>query len=91
VVGGGVRSGIARSEQPGQRFAAGDLGAVQKHQQRVMTPGLLPGRGRVLLVVGMVDGDGGIDIQMQPLARIRRGPGRPCRGPRVSPGRPDSG
>jgi hypothetical protein len=30
-----------------------------------MSPGLA-GRGRLLFFVGMVDGDGGIDIQMQP-------------------------
>jgi len=33
-----------------------------KHQQRVMAQGSLPGRGRVLLVAGVIDGDGGIDI-----------------------------
>ena len=34
------------SQQPGQRFPIGDLRTVQKRQQRVMTQGLLPGRGR---------------------------------------------
>ena len=32
-----------------------------------MTEGLLPGRGLISPVVGMVDGDGGVDIEMQPL------------------------
>ena len=56
-----------------------------------MTPGLLPGRGRAFLVVGMVDGDGGIDIDMQPLTRRRRRPGRPRRRPGVRAGGSDTG
>jgi hypothetical protein len=38
VVGGGITPRVAGSQQPGHCFAAGDLGTVQKHQQRVMTP-----------------------------------------------------
>jgi hypothetical protein len=37
VVGGRVRAGIARAQHPGQCFAIGDLGPVQKHQQQMMT------------------------------------------------------
>ena len=56
-----------------------------------MTPGPLPGRGRVLLVVGMVDGDGGIDIEVQPFTCRRGSPGSPRRGPRVCAGSTDPG
>ena len=79
------------SQQPGQRFAAGDLGAVQKRQQRVMTQGLLPGRGRVLLVVGVVDDDGGIDIEVQPFTRAPGPPRPPTPPPGLRAGRPDPG
>src|SRR5258705_5007378 len=57
----------------------------------MMTPGPLPGRGSVLLVIGMVDGDGGIDIQVQPLTYNRRCTGRPRRRPSVRAGSPDTG
>ena len=91
VVGGGIGAGVARAQQPGQRFAAGDLGAVQEHQQRVVTPRLLPGRGRLLLIVGVIDGEGGIDIQVQPFPGRRCRPGRPGLLPRMSAGGPDTG
>ena len=91
VVGGGVGAGVARSQQPGQRFPAGDLGAVQKHQQRVMAPGLLPGRGRFLLAMGVIDGDGGIDIQVQPLVRVGCRTRRPRHLPGVGTCSPDTG
>ncbi len=81
VVGCGITPRVAGSQQPGQCFTTGDLGAVEEHQQRVMAPGLLPCRGRVLLVVGMVDGDGGIDVEVQPPAGRRGRPGRPRRRP----------
>jgi hypothetical protein len=41
VVSGGVGARITRAQQPGQRLTTGDLGAVQKRQQRVMTEGFL--------------------------------------------------
>jgi len=91
VVGGGVGAGVARAQQPGQRFAASDLGAVQKRQQRVVTPRLLPGRGRLLFVVGVIDRDGGIDIQVQPFPGRRCRPGRPGLFPGMSAGSPDTG
>jgi hypothetical protein len=54
----------------------------------VKASGLLPGRGRAFLVVGMVDGEGGIDIKVQPFTggrcrtgRRRRLPGMGTRGP----------
>ena len=56
-----------------------------------MTPGLLPGRGRAFLVVGMVDRDGGIDIDMQPLTRRRRRPASPRRRTGVRAGGSDTG
>ena len=91
VVGGGIAAGIPGSQQPGQRFPIGDLRTVQKRQQRMMTPGLLPGRGRAFLVVGMVDRDGGIDIDMQPLTRRRRRPASPRRRTGVRAGGSDTG
>jgi hypothetical protein len=35
VVRGGVRPGVPRAEQPGQRLPAGDVGTVEVGQQRV--------------------------------------------------------
>ena len=67
-------------------FTTGRLGAVQKHQQRVMAERLLPGRGRVLLVVGVIDGDGGIDIEVQPLPGAG-GHRQPTCGPWLERGR----
>ena len=45
---------------PAKGLTAGDLGAVQKRQQRVMAEGLLPRRRRLGFVVGMVDDQGGV-------------------------------
>jgi len=56
-----------------------------------MAPGLLPGRGRAFLVVGMVDRDGGIDIDMQPLTRRWCRPGSPRRRTGVRASGPDTG
>jgi hypothetical protein len=67
VVCGGVGAGTTGAQQPRQGFAPGDLGAVQKGQQRVVTVGLLPGRGGLLLVIGVVDNQGGVDIDVQPV------------------------
>ena len=89
VIGGGVTAGVARPQQPGQGLPAGDVGAIQKHQQRVKAEGVLPGRGRVLLIVGMVDGDGGIDIDVQPAIAGRGSPRGPGPRPRVRSRRPD--
>lgn len=41
--------------------------------------GLLPGRRRQFLVVGVIDDQGGIDVDVQPLARGRRRSCRPGR------------
>jgi hypothetical protein len=46
-----------------------------------MAEGFLPGRGRVLLVVGVVDGQCGVDVDVQPPARRRVGSGGPRRRP----------
>ena len=91
MVSGSVAAGVPRSQQPSQRFAAGDLRSVQEHQQRVMPEGLLPGRRCVLLVIGVIDGDGGIDVQMQPAARRRCRPGRPRRASSSPAGSTDTG
>jgi hypothetical protein len=64
VVGRSVAAGVACPQQSGQRLTAGDLGTILKRQQRVMPEGFLPGRGRVLLVVGVVDRQRGIDIDV---------------------------
>ncbi len=64
VVSCGVGAGATWAQQPGQRFTAGDLRAIQKRQQRVMPEGLLPGRPRLLLVIGMIDNQGGVDIDV---------------------------
>jgi hypothetical protein len=37
VVSGGIGTGVARAQQPGQSLPGGDVGAVQKHQQRMET------------------------------------------------------
>lgn len=46
VIGGGIASGVALAQQPGQCLPGGDVGAVQKHQQRVEPERLFPGRRR---------------------------------------------
>ena len=91
MVGGGVGAGVAGAQQPGQGFPAGDLGAVQERQQRVMTEGLLPGRRRPLFVVGVVDDQGGVDVDVQPATSGGGGSGRPGRRPRGGPGGPHPG
>ena len=90
MVGGGVGAGVAGAQQPGQGFPAGDLGAVQKRQQRMEAERLLPGRQPRLLVVGVIDDQGGIDVDVQPPRSGGAAPAAhaaPARGPR----RPDPG
>jgi hypothetical protein len=62
--GGGVGAGVTGAQQPGQGFPAGDLRAIQKRQQRVVTIGFLPGRGSAGLVVGVIDDQGGVDVDV---------------------------
>jgi hypothetical protein len=81
VVGRGVAARVTRPQQPGQRLAPGDLRPIQKRQQRVMPEGLLPGRRRVLLGIGMVDDQRGVDVDVQPLIRGGGGTGGPRRRP----------
>ncbi len=50
VIGGGVAAGVAWAQDPGQGFTAGDIGAVQEHQQRVEPEAVLVGRGLALLL-----------------------------------------
>jgi hypothetical protein len=50
MVGGGVTVGVPRGQQSGQRLPGGDVGAVQKHQQRMKPERLLPGRRCVSLL-----------------------------------------
>ncbi len=82
VVCGGVGAGIALAQQSGQGFPAADLWAVQKRQQRMVAEGLLPRRGGVLLVVGMVDDQRGIDVDVERSATGGGGSGGPGRRPR---------
>ena len=86
MVGGGVGAGVAFAQQPSQRLAAGDLRAVQKRQQRVMPEGLLPRRRRLGLVVGMVDDQRGIDVDIQRLTTSGGGSSGPGHRPRRRPG-----
>jgi hypothetical protein len=64
VVGGGVRPGAAAAQQSGQGFTPGDLGAVEEGQQRMVTEGLLPGRRRQLFVVGVINDQSGVDVDV---------------------------
>jgi hypothetical protein len=91
VVSGSVGARVARAQQPGQPLPTGDPGAIQQRQQRVMTERLLPRRRRLLLAVGMVDGDGGIDIDVQPLPSCRGRPSSPRRRPGMGAGSADRG
>ena len=81
VIGRGVAARVAGPQQPGQRLAPGDLRTIRKRQQRVMAERLLPGRRRVLLVVGVVDGQCGVDVDMQPPAGAWGPPRRPTPPP----------
>ena len=79
VVGGGVRPGAARAQQPGQRLA----GVVQEAQQRVVAEGLLPRRGR------LTPSRSGRSRSWRPDPAPARGsagppPSRPAAAPRVS-------
>ncbi len=88
MIGGGIGAGVAGAQQPGQGFPAGDLGAIQKRQQRMMPKGFLPGRRGAGLVVGVVDDQGGVDVDMQPVTLGGGAAGFPGRRPRPGPGRP---
>jgi len=57
----------------------------------MMTPRLLPGRARILLIIRVVDGDGGIDIEVQPFPRRRGRTGSPRAGPGLGAGGADPG
>lgn len=52
----------------------------------MQTKGLLPGRRGTVLVVGVIDDHGGVDINMQPLASRRGSSGSPRCCPRRGPG-----
>lgn len=91
VVKGGVGAGITGPQQSSQRLTAGDLRTIQKRQQRVMAKGLLPRRRRVLLGIGVIDDQGGVDIDMQPLPGHRAGPNLPRRRPGGRPRGTDAG
>jgi hypothetical protein len=85
VVTGGIGAGVAGAQHPGQGFPAGDLRAVQKRQQRMKTEGLLPGRGSPGFVVGVVDHQGGVDVDVQPAITGGGGSGLPGCRPRSGP------
>ena len=52
---------------------------------------VFPGRRGVFLVIGMIDGDGGIDIEMQPAVAVGGRPHSPGTLSRMCPRRPDPG
>jgi hypothetical protein len=82
VVTGGVGARVAGAQQPGQGFPAGNLGAIQKRQQRMQAERFLPGRGGSVFVVGVVDDQGGVDVDVQPVPGSRGSSGSPGRRPR---------
>ena len=71
VVGGGVRPGVARPQQPGQRFA----GVVQVGPHRVIAERALERRRRGLFLA-VADHDRGVQVDHQPDQVM---PGRPGR------------
>jgi hypothetical protein len=50
VVGGGVAARVARPQQAGHRLSAAAASVIDEPHQRVVAEGLLPCRGRILLV-----------------------------------------
>ncbi len=88
MVTGGVGAGVAGAQEPGQGLPAGDLRAIQKRQQRMKTERLLPGRGSPGLVVGVIDDQRGIDVDVQPATRCGGGSGAPRCRPSGGPCRP---
>src|SRR6476619_6795549 len=91
MVSGSVGARVSSAQQPGQPLPAGDPGAIQEREQTVMTEGLLPCRRCLFLAVGMVDGDGGIDVDVQPVTGIGCRTGCPRLLPGMGTGRPDPG
>ncbi|VBA62300.1 hypothetical protein LAUMK41_05691 [Mycobacterium attenuatum] len=79
MVGRGVAARVALAQQPGQRLPTGDLWTVQKRQQRMVPERLFPGRSRILLVVGVVDDQRGVNIDVQPVTGCGVGTGSPGR------------
>lgn len=61
VVGGGVGSGVARAQHPGQGLS----GVVAEHQQRVIAEAALERRG-CLLLLAVAGHQGGVDVEHQP-------------------------
>ncbi|MCI4674313.1 hypothetical protein [Candidatus Mycolicibacterium alkanivorans] len=51
MIGGGVAAGVARSQQPGQRFAAGDLGAVHSLEKSAIPANRSSGARSVFIAV----------------------------------------
>ena len=76
MVGGGVRPGVARPQDPGQRFAGG----IQEREQRVMPEPALVGRRRALLV-GVGGDQRAVEIDhVEPGIGARRPHPSPCLG-----------
>jgi hypothetical protein len=74
----------ALAHDAGQRFARGDLEAIQKAEQRMKAERVLP-RRRGQFFVGMGDHDGGVDVQAQLARQIGSRSRRPGRGARRGP------
>lgn len=77
VVGGGVGARVAGPQQPHNRLAGPAAAVVDKPHQRVVSKGLLPGRGGVLLLRVRQDEDA-VDVHDHLPVRVRRRlPGQP--------------
>ena len=87
MVSGRVRPGVPGAQQTGQRFATGDLRAVQERQQRVKPERPFPRLRRVFLVLRMRNRDRGIEVDVQQPAHVGAGTG----GPRPLPCRRSRG
>jgi hypothetical protein len=70
VIGGRVRARVLRSEEGGDRLSGFARAMVDERCQGVMAMGLLPGRGRVLLV-GVRDHQGTVEVDRDLPAGVR--------------------
>ncbi len=85
VVGGGVGARVARTQDGRQCLPTRDFRPIQKRHQRMETPGMFPGSGRVFLV-RMGDRDGRVSVDDQLRGQVRASTGCPRLLPRCRPG-----
>ena len=86
VVGGGVRPGVPGPQHDGQRLPVPAGAVVGEGGHGMEAEGLLPGRRRLLLL-GVGDHDGGVQVDGDQAAARARAP-RPRPAPRPAPGPP---